>query len=202
MPSDTVQLFNPNDGVTGRDGGPYLDQVEAVRAEQIRAQKENREPDLVNPPATAGIPLNTARQQLYTLEVNNLPSQSSRNVNDGEVFLRASAESEDTLLTAHSDIPRDMVSGADSADGVLPGGLMDTNPAAIGTGPFAGGEGDSNHGPLENPVAKLRDATPQKKAAARKTAAKKTAAAAKKAAKKAVTSEKASSASAGANNAG
>lgn len=199
--TDNVQLFNPNDGVTGRDGGPYLDQVEAVRAEQIRAAKEGREPDLVNPPATAGIPLNTARQQLYTLEVNNLPSQSNRNVNDGEVFLRASAASEDTLLQAHSEVPREMVSGADT-EGVLPGGLMDTNPAAIATGPFAEGEGGSNHGPLDNPAREIKDLPPAKQAAARKRAAKKTASAAKRAAKKAVPQEVASAASSGANNAG
>lgn len=40
-----VALYNANDGVVGRDGGPYLDLVEMERAEVIRARKEDREPE-------------------------------------------------------------------------------------------------------------------------------------------------------------
>lgn len=69
-------LFNPNDNVTGRDGGPYLDEVEARNAEARRAVVEDREPDFDSPPATAGIPLVTAGRQAQTVGVNNLPSQS------------------------------------------------------------------------------------------------------------------------------
>lgn len=63
--ADTVPLFNPNDGLTGRDGGPYLDIEEAKTAERRRAVLENREPDLENPPATAGIQLVTAAQLIH-----------------------------------------------------------------------------------------------------------------------------------------
>lgn len=38
-------FFNAQDGVTGRDGGPYLDQVERVNAEKRRAFLEGREAD-------------------------------------------------------------------------------------------------------------------------------------------------------------
>ena len=71
-------LYNPNDNVTGRDGGPYLDEVEARNAEARRAVVEDREPDYDNPPATAGIPLVTAGRQAHTVGVNNLPSQTHR----------------------------------------------------------------------------------------------------------------------------
>lgn len=72
--ADTVQLFNPNDGITGRDGGPYLDVEQAKRDEDVRAAKEDREPDYENMSANAGIPLQTAREQLASVNVNNLPS--------------------------------------------------------------------------------------------------------------------------------
>ena len=73
-----VDLFNPNDNVTGRDGGPYLDEVEARNAEARRAVVEKREPDFDNPPATAGIPLLTGGRIAHVNGVNNLPSQAHR----------------------------------------------------------------------------------------------------------------------------
>lgn len=50
----TVDLYVANAGKTERTGGPYLDDVERHNAETWRAQRENREPDYDNPPATAG----------------------------------------------------------------------------------------------------------------------------------------------------
>lgn len=55
-----VDLYNLNDGVHGRDGGPYLDQEQARTAEKIRARLEDREPDLDNPPPHQGSVLVTA----------------------------------------------------------------------------------------------------------------------------------------------
>ena len=54
-----VALYNANDGVVGRDGGPYLDIVEMERAETIRARREDREPDYdpANMASTPGIQL-------------------------------------------------------------------------------------------------------------------------------------------------
>lgn len=77
--AEATALFNPNKGVTGRDGGPYLDEVEAREAEKRRAYVEGREPDLKNPPATAGIPLVTGPQLLHALNLNNNPSQEAHN---------------------------------------------------------------------------------------------------------------------------
>lgn len=50
----TVPLYNAQHGKTPRTGGPYLDDVEREQAEIRRAKMENREPDLDNPPPTAG----------------------------------------------------------------------------------------------------------------------------------------------------
>ena len=100
--SRTVPLFNPNDGVTGRDGGPYLDQVEAALAEERRAAVEGRKPDLENPPAHAGIPLNTAGQQAFTVGVNNNPSQANRNYTDADGQFEGAVSSKDNLLQAAS----------------------------------------------------------------------------------------------------
>lgn len=70
-------LYNPNDGLTGRDGGPYLDEVQAQQDEIRRARVEGREPDLDNPGANAGIQLATAGQMLATLTVSSNPSREN-----------------------------------------------------------------------------------------------------------------------------
>lgn len=44
-----TELFNANAGLSGRDGGPYLDDVQRQEAEIRRAAVEGREPDLTNP---------------------------------------------------------------------------------------------------------------------------------------------------------
>jgi hypothetical protein len=191
--ADKVQFFNPNDGVAGRDGGPYLDQVEAARAELVRAKIEGREPDLENPPAYAGIPLNTAAQQLALVGVNSLPSQEGRNHANAALSMRAQVDDEDNLLQAHSEVDSIAAAQTESVEGILPNGLMDTNPAAIGTGPFAGGFGESAHGPLVE--VKDGNAVPRE-------SPKKRATAAKKAAKKAVPSKVVSSAATGGNSVG
>lgn len=56
---ETRDYYLAQDGVTGRDGGPYLDQVEREVAEVHRARAEDREPDLENPGPTAGTVLTT-----------------------------------------------------------------------------------------------------------------------------------------------
>lgn len=43
-------------------GGPYLDDVQRVQAEEQRAAVEDRKPDFDNAPAIAGTPLLTAKQ--------------------------------------------------------------------------------------------------------------------------------------------
>lgn len=96
-------LYNANDGLTGRDGGPYLDEEEARLAEQRRARVEGREPDYDNPPATAGIQLNTADRMIHTVEVNR-PSQQHTFTDEAERMFAAARDS-DNLLTQRSEIP-------------------------------------------------------------------------------------------------
>lgn len=80
---EDVSLHNPNDGLYGRTGGPYLDEVEAQAAEINRARVEGREPDLANPGAYAGIPLQTKRQQILGYNPTTLAGDEAR---EGEDF--------------------------------------------------------------------------------------------------------------------
>lgn len=115
----TQPLYNPNDSITGRDGGPYLDQEEAKYAEIRRAAVEGREPDLENPGATAGIPLVNASQLLATATINNIPSQDG-NVAISNVLVDSSVASENTLLKPVAEIDVDALNDVDSAGTVDP----------------------------------------------------------------------------------
>jgi hypothetical protein len=84
-------LYNPNDGLTGRDGGPYLDIEEAKRAEIRRAEVEGREPDFENLPPSAGIQLVTATALLNTVGVNQ-PSKTGSSVDSDETVVKGFAD--------------------------------------------------------------------------------------------------------------
>ncbi len=75
--TDQVNLYNPHNGLTGRDGGPYLDQEERRLAEIVRAGKEDREPDFENAPATAGTPLVSSSVLVGMANPASNPSQSN-----------------------------------------------------------------------------------------------------------------------------
>jgi hypothetical protein len=75
---DKVKLYNVNDGLTGRTGGPYLDQEQANQAEIRRAEIEGREPDLNGMQPYAGSVLVPAARLLDTATVNNLPSEDGK----------------------------------------------------------------------------------------------------------------------------
>lgn len=96
-------LYNPNDRLTGRDGGPYLDQVQNLEAEKLRAKVEDREPDFDNPAASAGIQLSTAAQLLRAVDVN-MPSKFHETGPEAERMFKAAAES-DNDLHAVGEIP-------------------------------------------------------------------------------------------------
>lgn len=51
---EEVKFWNAQDGIRGRDGGPYADEVDARQREVNRARAEGREPDLDNPPPFVG----------------------------------------------------------------------------------------------------------------------------------------------------
>lgn len=99
-------LFNSNDSVTGRDGGPYLDIEQAKASEVIRAKVENREPDLDNPGPNAGILLLTPAQQMATESINNLPSQA--NQSGGTLFLDAAVKDKKHPLEVFEKVPAEV----------------------------------------------------------------------------------------------
>ena len=110
-------LYNPNDNVTGRDGGPYLDEVEARDAEARRAVVEDREPDFDNPPATAGIPLVTAGRQAATVGVNNLPSQAHAfDLSNADLVNARSEDERHPAFAQRSEIPEDFDPDATESD--------------------------------------------------------------------------------------
>lgn len=150
-----VPLYNKNDGITGRDGGPYLDNLEAEAAEKRRALVEGREPDLDNPPATAGIVLVTGSELASTVGVNSIPSQESRaRINFGDVFKRI-ADDDETLLTVKGEIPEEFYTTTEPvedyliepptvyAPSIADGVKVEEKPAPKAGGNSAGGKTDS-----------------------------------------------------------
>lgn len=76
--SKDVGFYNPHSGLKGRDGGPYLDQIERQVAEANRAVAEKREVITDEPlPATAGVPLVSAAQVIDNSYTSN-PSMAGR----------------------------------------------------------------------------------------------------------------------------
>lgn len=106
-------LYNANDGLTGRGGGPYLDQEEQRLAEIRRAKIEGREPDFENPGASSGTVLVTADQLLANNGVNNLPSTDGGNLATAESAVKALADDDSNLLKAHAVLPADAVAAVE-----------------------------------------------------------------------------------------
>jgi hypothetical protein len=73
-------LYNPNDGLHGRTGGPYLDQLELIEAEKKRAFVEGREPDFNNLQGSAGVRLVTAQELASANVTTTVSVPSSSNV--------------------------------------------------------------------------------------------------------------------------
>lgn len=115
------RLFNANDGVTGRDGGPYLDVEEAKRAEDRRAAVEGREPNYDNMGSTAGIQLNTAAQMIHTIGVNQPSSAHNFNAEAARAFDSA-ADDDESLLTPFGEIPDEALTNKsqDEVDSLAP----------------------------------------------------------------------------------
>lgn len=111
--SESVKLYNANDGLTGRDGGPYLDVELAKSAEIQRAQVEGREPDFDTMSLGPGTRLVTASQLVQTQGITNIPSQSDNPAAD-----KANAAAIDSLETVNAvaEIPAEAVEEPNPAD--------------------------------------------------------------------------------------
>ena len=115
--ADDVKLYNIHQGLTGRDGGPYLDQIERIEAEKRRAVVEGREPaDLTKPdelPATAGTPLVTGAQLVFNANPASNPSMQSTDPVADAIGLAAAKD--DYPVSVHSE-RADISSKADDYD--------------------------------------------------------------------------------------
>lgn len=165
--ADERNLYNPHDGLTGRDGGPYLDQEERNLAEIIRAAKEGREPDFENAPATAGTPLVTAAT---LVQIANPASNPSQEAADPYAYAVDSlAKDESFPVNAFTSRPKtEEEVAADKGDNPED---IHSNPANATVVSTDGADVDPQTREVAKPVAK--------KAAAKKATAKKAASAAK-----------------------
>lgn len=104
MSEETVNLFNPHSGLTGRDGGPYLDEEERRLAEVRRAAIEGRKPDEKHPPASAGTPLVTAAELTAMANPASIPSQQQVTANGDPLVpgVDALAKDKDNMLEVFS----------------------------------------------------------------------------------------------------
>lgn len=104
MADKSVPLLNPNDGLTGRDGGPYLDQEEQRIAEERRARIEGRKPNFDNPGATAGVQLRTAADIIHHGVHNVVMPSQTENQRTYDVLVDAALKDKETPYKATSHI--------------------------------------------------------------------------------------------------
>jgi hypothetical protein len=99
-------LYDVNNGVRGRDGGPYYDEEERTRAELVRARLEGRRPEtnVDRLPATAGTVLALAAQVPDNVNAN--PSMANA---PGPGAALLSAKDDPNFLSS----PVAVVSGSD-----------------------------------------------------------------------------------------
>lgn len=72
---ETLTVYNRNDGVFGRDGGPYLDQEQERIEEARRAWVEGREPDFEHLPPGTGTQIVTGPQLIQDFNNTALAGQ-------------------------------------------------------------------------------------------------------------------------------
>lgn len=165
MAEDQVNLYNPHDGLTGRDGGPYLDQEERRLAEIVRAAKEDRKPDFENAPVTAGTPLVTASELVRMANPASIPSQSS--TTDAMTnAVDSLAVNEDFPVSAHTS--RDKTEVEKEAFRLANSNDPHDNPA----NPTVISEDDKDTVEGTRELAKQSEPKTQKKASAKKSTAK------------------------------
>jgi hypothetical protein len=106
-PSD-VNLYLAADGLTGRDGGPYLDQEERRLAEKRRAFVEDREPDYDHPAATAGTVLVNASQLVDTASVNQPSNSGDKKTEADNKAVDQIVASDESNLEVFTTVPKEV----------------------------------------------------------------------------------------------
>lgn len=79
MSGEKLDLYDANKGLLPRTGGPYLDEMEALKAEERRAVVEKRKPDLNNPGPYAGTVL-VPKEYLRETDTDHSHAALSNNV--------------------------------------------------------------------------------------------------------------------------
>lgn len=102
--ADNIKLYDVNDGLRGRGGGPYADIEERKAAEIRRAEIEGRRPDLENPGAVAGTVLVTASQLLAANGVNIASTGDNKTAED-QAMVEAIAATETSTIQAVAEVP-------------------------------------------------------------------------------------------------
>lgn len=115
-----VDLYDANEGVVGRDGGPYLDIEERREAEKRRAYVEGREPDFDNLPATAGTKLVTASQLLDASTVNVASLDAGTKAEHDQELMRTVSESDASDVKVHSQVPAEAFAVPEGDQGTEP----------------------------------------------------------------------------------
>lgn len=77
-------LYNANDGIFGRNGGPYLDEEEAKVEERTRALREDRKPILDKVQPYPGIVLRTKKAQVDNYNPTILAGDDRRDLSEFE----------------------------------------------------------------------------------------------------------------------
>lgn len=139
MASDDRKLYDVNKGF-GRDGGPYMDEVDRRQAEVNRARVEGREPDLDNPPPIAGSQLVDAKTLVQQYNPASHPSMDSGSALAAAVDL--AADDPDHPLTADAAVPAEVVETASSNQQLQNEGASEFK--------SAGGETIGEYGTVDN----------------------------------------------------
>lgn len=105
--SEATQLYDLNAGF-GRDGGPYLDDIEREQAEVRRAKIEGREPDLDNAGPVAGTVLVNADTLIKDYNPISHPSQQDVKT-DLAVAVDKMAADDEHPLSSVAEIPAEVV---------------------------------------------------------------------------------------------
>lgn len=144
--AEEKNLFNPHDGLTGRDGGPYLDNEERRLAEIRRAAVEGREPEFEKAPATAGTPLVTAGQLVAMANPTSNPSQTE--FDPGATAVDKLAKDESFPVEAFSsrpvtDMEKEQEEREEKSDDHL---ANPANPTIVSTDPDSASDEEASEG--------------------------------------------------------
>lgn len=117
-------LYNVNDGIHGRSGGPYLDEVEALAFERLQAAREGSEPNFDKPRPGPGIVLVSEQRLVSGYNPTLIAGDDRRN---GDVQARPYATDVPIVAATGPDFSFTDENRGDVEDEVV--GVLEDNPA-------------------------------------------------------------------------